>query len=46
VISLTYIWVTFLSVAFFKETMNFYRLLGVLVIVAGVALLGKDGRQS
>ena len=46
VISLTYIWVMFLSLAFFKESMNPYRLLGVLVIVAGVALLGRDSRQS
>lgn len=46
VISLTYIWVMFLSMAFFKESMNPYRLLGVLVIVAGVALLGRGSRQS
>jgi multidrug transporter EmrE-like cation transporter len=45
VISLTYIWVTFLSMAFFKEAMNLYRLLGVLIIVAGVVLLGRGGRQ-
>ena len=46
VISLTYIWVTFLSLYFFKETMHFYRLLGVLVIVTGVVLLGKGSRQA
>ena len=46
VISLTYIWVMLLSLAFFKESMNPYRLLGLLVIVAGVALLGKASRQS
>jgi drug/metabolite transporter (DMT)-like permease len=45
VISLTYIWVMFLSLAFFRESINAYRLLGVLIIVAGVALLGKGSRK-
>lgn len=44
VISLTYVWVTFLSVAFFKESMNLYKILGVFTIVLGVAILGKDGK--
>jgi multidrug transporter EmrE-like cation transporter len=34
-----------LSLAIFQESMNLYRLLGVLVIVAGVALLGRGSRQ-
>ena len=42
VISLTYVWVTFLSVMFFKESMNFFKILGVLIIVTGVTALGKD----
>jgi len=42
VISLTYVWVTFLSVAFFKESMNVFKVLGVLIIVTGVTMLGKD----
>ena len=41
VISLTYVWVTFLSLLFFKESMNPYKLLGVLIIVLGVAILGR-----
>jgi len=41
VISLTYVWVTFLSVMFFKESMNFFKILGVLIIVTGVTMLGK-----
>jgi drug/metabolite transporter (DMT)-like permease len=44
VISLTFIWVTFLSLLFFKESMSLYKILGVLAIVAGVAILGKDSR--
>ena len=45
VISLTYVWVTFLSLIFFKESMNPYKLLGVLIIVVGVAVLGRDKKK-
>lgn len=41
-ISLTYIWVTFVSVALLGESLSFWKIAGVLVIVSGVALLGKD----
>src|SRR6202008_3869729 len=40
VIALTYVWVTILSVAVFHESMNVFKLAGVTVIVAGVAVLG------
>ncbi|MCS6952118.1 MAG: hypothetical protein RMK57_09220 [Bryobacterales bacterium] len=45
VISLTYVWVTFLSVMFFKDTVNAFKIVGVSMIVTGVAVLGKDKRQ-
>lgn len=45
VISLTYVWVTFLSVLFFKETLHPFKVLGVLTIVAGVAVLGMDQKK-
>jgi multidrug transporter EmrE-like cation transporter len=45
VISLTYVWVTFLSLFFFKESMNPWKLLGVLIIVAGVTVLGRDKKK-
>jgi multidrug transporter EmrE-like cation transporter len=45
VISLTYVWVAFLSLIFFKESMNPYKLLGVLIIVLGVAILGRDKKK-
>ncbi len=41
-ISLTYIWVTFVSVALLGESLSVWKVAGVLVIVSGVALLGKD----
>jgi undecaprenyl phosphate-alpha-L-ara4N flippase subunit ArnE len=41
VISLTYVWVTILSVLVFNEALNVYKVCGIAVICAGVALLGK-----
>lgn len=44
VISLTYVWVTVLSVVVFKESVNVFKAAGVLVIVLGVAVLGRENR--
>lgn len=41
VISLTYVWVTILSVLVFHEALTPFKVLGVAVICAGVAMLGK-----
>lgn len=41
-ISLTYIWVTIVSVTVLGESLSVWKVAGVLVIVSGVALLGKD----
>ena len=41
VIALTYVWVTFLSIVLFHETMNPFKACGVIVIVLGVAILGR-----
>lgn len=45
VIALTYVWVTGLSVMLFSETLNFAKIAGVLVIVIGVGVLGRDRKQ-
>jgi multidrug transporter EmrE-like cation transporter len=45
IIALTYVWVTILSVVFFHEAMNYFKLVGVAVVVIGVAVMGK-GRSS
>ena len=45
VISLTYVWVTILSLFWFHESANFYKLLGIGVIVAGVAVLGRGAKK-
>ena len=42
IISLTYVWVAGLSVWFFHDTLNWLKLLGIVTIVTGVAVLGKD----
>ena len=45
VIALTYVWVTFLSLVLFRETMNPFKACGITVIVAGVMVLGSGGRR-
>ena len=45
VISLTYVWVTIMSVMAFGEKVNAFKIAGIAVICAGVALLGK-GRSK
>jgi uncharacterized membrane protein len=39
-ISLSYVWVSLLSVRMLKEKMNKFKWLGVLVIIIGVSLIG------
>ncbi len=44
IISLTYVWVVGLSVWLFGETVNLGKMAGVLIIVGGVAVLGRKGK--
>ena len=44
VISLTYVWVTILSVTVFHETMSAVKLTGIGLICTGVGLLGSGRR--
>ncbi|MBW2980399.1 EamA family transporter [Candidatus Woesearchaeota archaeon] len=39
IVSVTYIWVSFLSIKFLKEKMNKYKWTGVLLIIIGVAFI-------
>ena len=43
VIALNYVWVTFLSLMLFHETMNPLKACGITVIVLGVVVLGRGG---
>ena len=42
VFAMTYVWVTILSVVIFHESMNPYKLAGIVTIVAGIAVLGRE----
>lgn len=44
VISLTYVWVTLLSMLIFNEQMNVMKAIGLTIVVAGVAVLGRNGK--
>jgi len=39
VVSLTYVWVSLLSVKFLNENMNKYKWMGILIIILGVILV-------
>lgn len=43
-ISLSYVWVTIVSVILFHESMNPMKIGGIVVIMAGVAVLGRGSR--
>jgi drug/metabolite transporter (DMT)-like permease len=45
VIALTYVWVTVLSILIFHDDINPWKLAGIVLIVSGVAVLGKGGRR-
>jgi multidrug transporter EmrE-like cation transporter len=45
VIALTYIWVTILSVLIFKDSINLFKMIGIAVIVTGVAVLGRSEKR-
>ena len=45
VIALTYVWVTGLSFLIFHDTVNVYKLSGIVIIVVGVAVLGMGGKR-
>jgi drug/metabolite transporter (DMT)-like permease len=42
-IALGYVWVTITAVVAFHETVNPYKIIGLLVIILGVAVLGFGG---
>jgi multidrug transporter EmrE-like cation transporter len=45
ILSLSYLWVTVLSFFVFHDTLNAYKLIGVTVIIGGVAVLGRGARK-
>lgn len=45
VIALTFVWVSILSALIFHEPMNAVKIIGITVIVAGVAVLGLGSKH-
>jgi multidrug transporter EmrE-like cation transporter len=45
VIALTYVWVTAAAFLIFHDTVKPVRLVGIVIIVAGVAVLGRAGKK-
>ena len=46
IVTLSYVWVSLLSVYYFNEVMNFYKWLGVLIIITGIIFIGFGGKNS
>ncbi|MBI2653667.1 EamA family transporter [Candidatus Woesearchaeota archaeon] len=46
IIATSYVWVSFLSIWFLGETMNFFKWLGVITIIAGIALIGYGSKDA
>ena len=44
-ISLNYVWVAIIAVLLFNESMNPEKVAGIVVIMAGVAILGKGAHR-
>jgi drug/metabolite transporter (DMT)-like permease len=43
IIAVTYVWVNLLSMYFFHEKMNIWKAAGIVLVIGGVALLGRSG---
>ena len=46
IIATSYIWVSFLSLYFLNESMNFLKWIGVASIIIGIALIGFGSKDS
>ena len=46
IIALTYVWVNLLSMYFFNEHLNFWKCVGIALVIGGVGLLGKASQRS
>ena len=46
IIALTYVWVNLLSMYFFHEHINFWKAIGIALVIGGVALLGRASSRA
>ena len=45
IISTGFVWVSFLSVYFFNEFMNFEKWLGIIAIIIGISFIGMGNNR-
>ncbi len=46
IIALTYVWVNLLSMYFFREHMNVWKVVGIALVIGGVGLLGRASSRA
>jgi drug/metabolite transporter (DMT)-like permease len=46
IIALTYVWVNILSMYFFGDHMNFWKAAGIVLVIGGVALMGRASSRA
>jgi len=46
IIATSYIWVSLLSLYFFNEALNFFKVIGVLTIITGIIFIGIGSKQK
>ncbi len=46
IIAMTYVWVNLLSTYFFHEHLNFWKAVGIALVIGGVALLGRVSSRA
>lgn len=46
IIALTFVWVNILSIVLFHESLNAWKVCGMLAIMSGVATLGRAGETA
>jgi drug/metabolite transporter (DMT)-like permease len=46
IIAMTYVWVNLLSMYFFREHLNFWKAVGIALVIGGVAMLGRASSRA
>lgn len=46
IIATSYIWVSLLSIYFFNESLNFFKVLGIFTIIAGIIFISTGSKQK
>jgi multidrug transporter EmrE-like cation transporter len=46
IISMSYVWVSLLSIYFFGDQMNLWKAAGIALVIWGVAMLGRAGSRT